>query len=316
MRRTLPISLLLLSLTVWGQPAQTPPPPPPQSPRQALLEMFLGTTPNHLEKHLPDIAKKALQQLDMPDGSGFLAQVAMISAQAHAGGSNFQTFETGPILLMNENPQTQEKFEVSVEQDNLIGDENQIDLAFRMYRKGRQETLPFVPRLTFLMKTEAGIWKLDEIALSVRMPLADPDFLKGMVKDLKKKQRNANETTANLSLRAIVSAESRFHTAHPERGYTCSLSELASLAPDQNPENNGMPVDKALAAGTKEGYIYAITGCDGLHYKVAAEPVTSAAGQHALCTDESGEIKFSSDGKATTCLRRGKLMNEADSDNE
>jgi len=109
MRRTLPISLLLLSLTVWGQPAQTPP-LPPQSPRQALLEMFLGTTPNHLEKHLPDIAKKALQQLDMPDGSGFLAQVAMISAQAHADGSNFQTFETGPILLMNENPQTQEKF--------------------------------------------------------------------------------------------------------------------------------------------------------------------------------------------------------------
>jgi len=35
-------------------------------------------------------------------------------------------------------------------------------------------------------------------------------------------------------------------------------------------------------------------------------------------TDNSDNFvqKFSSDGKATTCLRRGKLMNEADSDNE
>jgi hypothetical protein len=274
--------------------------------------MFFGSSPNHLEKHLPDITRKALQQLDTPGGQNFLSEFSMISAQARAGGSNFETFETGPILLVSEEPQTQQKFEVSVEQDNLVGDENQIDLSFHMYRKGRQETLPVIPRLTFMMKTEAGTWKLDEIALSVRMPLADPDYLKGLVKDLKKKQQSSNEMMANSSLRAIIAAETRFHAAHAERGYTCSLSELGKLGADESPESRGRPVDGELASGMKNGYIFAITGCDGLHYKVAAEPATSAAGQHAFCTDESGDIKLSSDGKATTCLSRGKSMNETE----
>jgi hypothetical protein len=309
-RITLSLLTLVLSTIGWAQAPQMP--SPPQSPRQALLEMFFGTTPNHLEKHLAEITKKSLQQLDTPGAPGFLSEFAMISAGARAGGSNFQTFETGPILLVSEEQQTQQKFEVSVEQDNLIGDENQIDLAFHIYRKGRQESLPFIPRLTFLMKTEAGIWKLDDISLSVRMPLTDLDFLKGLVKELKKKQQSSNEAMANWSLRSIITAETKFHAQHSERGYTCSLSELAGVGGDEGPENRGLAVSEELATGKRDGYIFALTGCDALHYRVAAEPASAAAGQRAFCADESGQIKFSSDGKATTCLTRGKSMAEAE----
>src|SRR5207244_13478608 len=35
---------------------------PPQSPRQALLKLFMGISPNQLEKHLPSAAKKAFQR--------------------------------------------------------------------------------------------------------------------------------------------------------------------------------------------------------------------------------------------------------------
>jgi hypothetical protein len=308
MRRiVLTLSLLLMSFTVLAQTRQTPASPPPQTPRQALLEMFFGTSPNHLEKHLPEIAKKAFRQLDTPGSQGFLAPVSMILAEVRGTGSTFQTFDTGPVLLLTEEPQTQRKFEIAVEQDNLVGEENQIDLSFHMYRQGRQETIPVIPRLTFLMKTEAGIWRLNEIALSVRMPLADPDFMKGLVKDLKKQQQGSNQAMANSSLRMIVAAEGKFHEEHSERGYTCSLAELARRGPDETP---GMALDPGLVSGKKNGYIFALTGCDALHYKVAAEPASAAAGQHAFCADESGEIKFASDGKATTCLSRGKSMSE------
>jgi hypothetical protein len=312
MRRiVLTLSLLLISFTVLAQTRQTPASPPPQTPRQALLEMFFGTSPNHLEKHLPEIAKKAFRQLDTPGSQGFLAPVSMILAEVRGTGSTFQTFDTGPVLLLTEEPQTQRKFEIAVEQDNLVGEENQIDLSFHMYRQGRQETIPVIPRLTFLMKTEAGIWRLNEIALSVRMPLADPDFMKGLVKDLKKQQQGSNQAMANSSLGRIISAESKFHEEHSERGYTCSLAELAQLGPEENPESRGLAgVDGELASGKKNGYIFVLTGCDRLHYKVAAEPASAAAGQHAFCADESGEIKFASDGKATTCLSRGKSMSE------
>jgi hypothetical protein len=56
-----------------------------------------------------------------------------------------------------------------------------------------------------------------------------------------------------------------------------------------------------------------LTGCDGLHFKVGAEPATAAAGQRAYCADQSGEVKFASDGKATTCLSRGQSLNDANS---
>ena len=287
--------------------------PPPQSPRQALLEMFFGSTPNHLEKHLPEIARKAFQQLDTGTGPGFLGEISMISSQARSLGSSLQTFDSGSTLLLAEEPRTREKIEILVEQDNLVGEENQIDLSFHKYRSGLEERLPIIPRLTFMMKSEKGIWKLNEVSFTARMPLGDPDFVRGLVKDLKKKQQSSNEAMASWSIRSIVSAENAYHSKHSERGYTCSLTELAQAAPEAGSENDRFMVDAELAAGRKNGYVFALTGCDGLHFKVAAEPATAAAGQRAYCADQSGEVKFASDGKATTCLSRGQSLNDANS---
>lgn len=309
------IVLFTLAANAQSEPLQ----PPPQSPRQALLEMFFGSAPNHLEKHLPEIARKAFQQLDSGAGQSFLGEISMIASQARALGSSFQTFDSGPTLLLAEEPPTQQKIEVLVEQDNLVGEENQIDLSFRMYRSGLEERLPIIPRLTFMMKPEKGVWKLNEVSFTARMPLGDPDFLKGFVKDLKKKQQSSNESMASWSIRTIVSAENAYHLAHSERGYSCSLSELAQASSEARAQNNSaqnnnvIALDSKLVSGKKNGYVFALTGCDSLHYKVAAEPATPAAGQRAYCADESGEIKFASDGKATTCLSRGQSLNDANS---
>jgi hypothetical protein len=39
--------------------------------------------------------------------------------------------------------------------------------------------------MTFAMKTESGVWKLNEILVTVRLPLADPDFLKSITEGIK-----------------------------------------------------------------------------------------------------------------------------------
>jgi hypothetical protein len=298
-----------------AQPAQTS--QPPQSARQALLEMFFGQGPNHLEKHLPEITKKALRPLDSGGGPSFLTELGAIGMQAKAaGGGNLQTMETGPILLVAEQPavsrQTQglQKFEVVVDRDDLVGDEDQIDLSFHMYQNGKPETLPFLPRLTFMMKMESNVWRLNELSFSARMPLADSDFLKDFVNQMQEKQQRSSENSAAFSLRAIVAAESAYHASHPDRGFTCSLSDLASLSKDTGGERPMMPIDDELARGKAKGYVYAMTGCDSSHYKVAAEPATSGPRQRAFCTDESGVIKFSKNGKAATCLSSGEPLSQ------
>jgi hypothetical protein len=326
MNRIVVLVCVLLSnvLSSIGQTAQpTATPQPPQSARQALLKMFLGEGPNHLEKHLPEITKKALRGVDSGGSSNPLAEFVSIGTQARAGG-NLQTMETGPILLMAEKPivagqsETHRKFEVVVERDDLVGDEDQVELSFNTYLNGQRQTLPLLYRLTLMMKMESDVWRLNELNVSARMPLADPDYLKGLVQQIKKKQQSSNEQAATFSLRAIAGAESEYRSIHPDHGFTCSLSELASVSKNRGKDNGDepdrIPIDEALATGKTSGYVFAITGCDASHYKVAAEPDSPSSGQRAFCADESGLVKFSKNGKAVTCLSAGETFNAGVSD--
>jgi TonB family protein len=67
-------------------------------------------------------------------------------------------------------------------------------------------------------------------------------------------------------------------------------------------------LNSELATGKSGGYIFAISGCDGTQYKVVAEPETPDSGQRAFCSDESGNLRSSADGKATTCLSSGETV--------
>jgi hypothetical protein len=312
MNRIVLWALLITTTMLVAQTQIAPAPPAPQSARQALLEMFLGQGPAHLKKDLPEITKKAFAKIESGANPSFLTEVEGIGMQARAAGGNLQTMEAGPVLLVSDQPQTQEKFEVTVERDDLIGDEDEIDLSFQRSRNGKPEALPFLPRLTFIMKMESGVWRLNEASFLARMPLADPDFLKDLVGQIEEKQQRTNEFTATFSIRAIVAAETGYHTKHP--GYTCSLSELAAVSSEGGGERRRMPIDPDLAKGTKQGYVFALPGCDALHYKIAAEPATPSTGHRAFCADESGVLKFSKNGKASTCLSSGQNLGEDSGD--
>jgi len=109
-----------------------------------------------------------------------------------------------------------------------------------------------------------------------------------------------------------VAAETAYHGKHP--GYTCSLSELGAASSEGSGERPRMPIDPDLAKGTKQGYVFALTGCDALHYKIAAEPATPSAGHRVFCADDSGVLKFSKNGKASTCLSSGQNFGEDSGD--
>lgn len=158
------------------------------------------------------------------------------------------------------------------------------------------------------MKPEANVWRVYDIELSVRAPIGDPEFLKTLAKNLEEQQQSSNEMWAVMSLGAIASAEAKYQSNSPKRIFTCSLRDLAEASKViPGGEYPGMPVDEELATGKKNGYVFALTGCDALHFKAVAEPAAAAAGHRAFCTDESGTIKSSSDGRATSCLSNGEV---------
>lgn len=301
MRRLFAWLLPLLLLSTLN--AQIP--PPPQTARQALIEMFFGTAPNHLEKHLPDTTRNVFKKMSGAGGMTMLDEFSAFANMAKSGGPKFETFDSGPTLLRAEEPAQNEKIEISVESDNLSGDADQIEIALHMTKEGTEETLPFIPHFTFVMKTEADVWRLNEIIAEVRVPLADPDFLKNI------EQRNGkqNEQGVQMALHVITGAESSYHAA--KGTYACSLSGLMAKGQGNNSGSvalNGPFGD--LATGKHAGYVYVISGCDGSQYKVVAEPETNNSGQRAFCSDESGTVRAASDGRAVTCLSSGEAVAE------
>jgi hypothetical protein len=97
--------------------------------------------------------------------------------------------------------------------------------------------------------------------------------------------------SAIASVRALVDAEARFARAHPEMGYTCSLSELdieGSIAEDSAKE--------LVRSGHRNEYSFEIRGCakeqrhsPNLTYRIVARPLH---GGEKVCADQSGVLRF------------------------
>jgi TonB family protein len=285
------LPLLLLS----SMAAQTP--QAPQTARQALIEMFFGTAPNHLEKHLSDSTRNTFKRMSGEGGMSMLDEFSAFANMTKAGGVKFETFDSGPTLLQAEEVGQNEKTEITVEGDSLSGDDDQIELTLHITKEGNEQPLPFIPHFTFIMKTEADIWRLNEIRAEVRVPLADPDFLK----NIERQNGKQNEQGAQLGMRLIIAAQTSYHSSHGT--YACNLSGL--MAKNQS---NGSFAD--LSTGKHGGYVYVISGCDGTQYKVVAEPEINDSDQRAFCSDESGAMRAASDGKATTCLSSGEAVSQ------
>jgi TonB family protein len=280
---------------------------PPQTARQALIEMFFGEAPNHLEKHLPDVTRQTLDKLAETNGQNVRGLFSGWADQAKAGRAKLETFEAGSTFLTYEEPAGGlfEKFVLAVEQDDLAGDEDQIELVPHMFKDGKEETLvPLILRFTFSMKRESEVWRLSQVGATLHFPLEDPAFLKG----LEEHQLRQNEQMALWSVRAVVNAEKLYQSA--QGGFACTLSALGSGGQETGATKHVYLYDSQLASGKKNGYLFTISGCDTSHYRVAAEPAAPNSSQRAFCSDETGTVRASADGKAATCMTSGEIVEQ------
>jgi hypothetical protein len=311
----------------------------PQTARQALLEMFFSKQPGTLLKHLPSATRATLEKSGAMAG---LQQYSVLAGQLRTQERSLQTFEAGSVLLATDDFKTGQKFEVVVDNDSLRGDQDDIELSFRTYKDKQVQRTPFMPRIVFSMKMEAGLWTLNDIAITINLPLADPDFLRSITDKMKTSAAVANpqihvqsigqgmgqsmgqgmgqvpgqiaartlgsDTSALTDLRKILTAETIYFAAYPTVGYTCSLSDLDGFGGAEANEHQAMLISSGLASGKHQGYAFSLSGCAGtpaVSFRLTATPIGDASGRRAFCTDQSASIRASTDGNAATCLSSG-----------
>jgi hypothetical protein len=307
---------ILWAVCSWAQ--QTA--PAPQTARQALIEMFFSKTPGTFLKHLPMATRTALEK------AGELAtlqQYSVLASQLQTQGQNVKTFETGSVLLTTEDPKTDQKFEILVENDALRGDQDDIELSFQVAKNGQEVRTPFMPQMTISMKREAQVWTLNEISVTIHVPLADPDFLKAFTEKMKTQagasgafpqrpdttvQAAGSDATVVAAMRTILTAEVIYATSYPTVGYTCSLSSLDGFGGGEPNEHQAMLINSGLASGKRYGFVFILSGCGAppaSSFHLTAAPNGNSLGRKAFCADQSAVIRSSSDGNPATCLTSG-----------
>ncbi|MGC1452712.1 MAG: hypothetical protein WA830_21995 [Candidatus Sulfotelmatobacter sp.] len=304
---------ILCAVHSWAQPAAAT----PQNARQALIEMFFSKTPGTFIKHLPTATRTALEK------SGALVtlqQYSLMASQLQTQGQNVKTFETGSVLLAGDDPKTGQKVEVTVENDALRGDQDDIELSFVVYKNGQAERTPFMPQMTFSMKQEAQVWTLNEISVTVHVPLADPDFLKAISEKMTPQagatgvhpetssQPAGSDATVVAAMRTVLTAEVTYASSYPTIGYTCTLSSLDGFGGGEPNEHQAMLINSGLASGKRYGFVFTLSGCGAApasSFHLTAAPSGNSYGRKAFCADQSGVIRSSSDGNSATCMASG-----------
>jgi len=318
------LSLILSSSGLWAKSATQE---APQTARQALLEMFFSKESGTLLKHLPAITRATLEK---SGAMGSLQQYSALAGQFHVQGKSFETFETGPVMLATSDPKTGQKTELVVDNDSLQGDQDHIQLSIHTYKDNQAQRTPFMPVIVFSMKMESGLWTLNEVAVTIKLPLADPDFLKSISDGMKARpaasspqfhMQTMGQTSGQASIhslgsdanilaavRMILTAETTYAATYPAVGYTCTLSDLDGFGAAEANEHQAMLISSGLASGRQHGYAFSISKCGGspaTTFHLTATPVGDAYGRRAFCADQSGAIRSSADGNAATCLSSG-----------
>ena len=293
---------------------------PPQTARQALMEMFFSKTPGTFAKHLPAATRTALEK---SEALANLQQYSLLVNQLQTQNQNIQTFETGSVMLAGEDPKTGQKVEITVENDALNGDQDDIGLSFQVYKNGQVQRTPFMPQMTFSMKKEAQLWTLNEISITLHLPLADKDLLKAITDNM----RPPGETRATITpggetptqpagteamvvtaMRTILTAEVTYASTYPHVGFTCTLSNLDGFGEGKPNERQAMLISSGLASGKRYGYVFTLSDCNGTPatgYHLTAVPNRNGFGGKAFCADQSGVLRSSEGGNPAACLASG-----------
>ncbi len=139
----------------------------------------------------------------------------------------------------------------------------------------------------------------------ILMTLAVPQLLK--------LRKQAYQTSAIQSLRAVAQAELQYNSTYPANGFACTLSALGGQ-PGSGPPTaqSAQMIPPDLATGQKAGYTFAISNCTKVtvnnqdmftSYQITAVPQSvGKTGDLGYCTDENNLIRYDPAG-GTNCTQ-------------
>ena len=309
------VSTLFVLASAFGQ--AEPAPPKPQTARQALIEIVTKGG-EALEKHLTVEVQDILKS--KRNGAAGLAILNSFKPD-----SGVEAFEAGEVLFAYSDAAEHTKFEVHVDNDDLAGDADSLQLSIHSFRDGKEqndELSLLSSHFTVLMKLEQNVWRIDKISVDLEIPIGDPKFVESTFLKPPTGEASGVGMVAGVHLShdpeappppmapeqtivLLAAAERSFALEHPDVGFTCSLSDLA-------PGSKSMGVDPQVTTGSYNGYRFALSGCEGKptgSFQVIAEPLQANKGAKAFCTDATQNLRESTDGQSGTCLASGKAHN-------
>jgi len=125
--------------------------------------------------------------------------------------------------------------------------------------------------------------------------------------------QDTNRRSMVASMRSVNMAEIAYEQAHHDKGYTCSIPELA--------QHWGVRAD--LAALGRNGYTFELKNCQPskpggpiAKYQLIAHPAERASSQApAYCSDESDVIRVLRNGSPEDCFEVGAELSEKEINN-
>jgi hypothetical protein len=310
---------LVFTTTALSQPQAAP--PRPQTARQALIEIVTKGG-DALTKHLTVEVQDTVKANKKFDGEA----LSMLNAMT-LGSGGLQSFEAGEVLFVYNEAAQHAKYEVHVDNDDLAGDEDSLQLSLHAFRDEKEqdpEWGPISPHFTVSMKLQQNVWRLNNVSVGAEFPVGDAKFVEKMfLKPATSASSgyglvapaagvNVSSGTGDVAsaemppehaVRMLAYVESEFARQHPEIGFSCSFSELAE-------SSKMMGVDQRVNNGIYNGYRFALAGCQGKpagSYQITAEPVAGSVAK-AFCSDATQNVRSSDDGRGATCLASGRVQ--------
>jgi type IV pilus assembly protein PilA len=115
------------------------------------------------------------------------------------------------------------------------------------------------------------------------------------IPNLLRSKMAANEASAVASMRTYNTSIISY-----ENLYATTPAALSNLGPASTPSSTSADlVDNLLGSGTvpqKSGYSFTYTQTNSTQYTIVATPVSPSTGQRLFYTDQSGVIRFTTDG--------------------
>ncbi len=123
-----------------------------------------------------------------------------------------------------------------------------------------------------------------------------------MRSDRREAMKATDESSVVSSVRTLNAAEISYARAHPQEGFSCSLSDLSK----------SWGIDPEVVRGKKNGFVFELESCEPAKkvgpiakYRVVAYMPVRKPGVPAYCSDESDVIRVARNGSIMDCLKSG-----------